>query len=88
MTKAECERALPFFWGQEVFLAEATPRSIIGLLVHEANYLKTIDYDQIAVGLALLLLSMFCIENPSIGSWSMVAMNGPFEGTQKVLAMG
>ena len=68
MTKAERKMALPFFSGQGAFLAEATPRPIIGLLVHEANCLKTIDYNQTAVGLALLLLNVFCIENPAIGS--------------------
>jgi len=56
--------------------------------VHEANCLKTIDYDQTTVCLALLLLNGFCIENHGIGSLSISASGGPLERAQKVLAIG
>jgi hypothetical protein len=80
--------SLPFFWAHGAFLAEATPRPIIGFLVNEANCLKIIDYDQAIVCLALLLLNGFWIENPSSGSLSMASRGGPLEVIQKVLAMG
>jgi hypothetical protein len=49
-----------FYAGLGGFLAEATPRLIVGLFEHEANSLKTIDYDQTTGCLALLLLNGFC----------------------------